>query len=114
MVVVAIVGGAVAVAAEDDAPICLAETQRLCPLVPVGLVQACLQAHRSELSAECRKRVGQVNADIDRLNRDCRSDANRLCPGPQTSAGQRAACLAEHRDELSPTCRKAFDAVSTK
>lgn len=114
VVFVAMLGGTVALAAEGDDPICLAETQRLCPLVPVGLVQPCLQAHVSELSAECRKRVGGINDEIDRLDRDCRSDTERLCSEPQTAAGQRVACLAKHRDALSPACQKTLDAASTQ
>jgi hypothetical protein len=114
-ILVAMSCGSVASFAADAEEIpCLKEVQRLCPIVPVGLEQACLQAHANELSAECRKRVSQVNADIDRLGRDCGSDADRLCTQPQTAGGQRAACLLEHRDALSPACRKALDAVSVK
>jgi len=100
--------------AGDGKPACLAETQRWCPMVPVGLVQACLQAHQRELSAECRKRLGQVNQNIDRLGRDCQSDVNRFCTQPQTAAGQRVVCLEAHREQLSPGCRKALDATSTE
>jgi hypothetical protein len=113
-VVVVALGGAVAVAADKEEPTCLAETRRICPLVPTGLVQACLQGHRSELSPECRKHLGEVNDTMNRLERDGRSDTQRFCPGPQTAAGQRAACLSEHVDELSPRCREAYDAASHK
>ena len=68
------VGGGVGMAADKEAPPCLAETQRICPKVPTGLVQACLQGHRGQLSPECRKHLGEVNDSIDRLDRDCRSD----------------------------------------
>jgi len=112
-VFVALLGGTVAVAADRDEPICLAETQRLCAFVPVGLVQPCLEAHMSELSAQCRKRVGGINDEINRLDRDCQSDTERLCSQPQTAAGQRVACLAKHRDALSPACQKTLDAAST-
>ena len=113
-IVVGMLCGSVSFAAEGEQPVCLKEIERLCPIVPLGLQQACLQAHSSELSAECRKHVSQVNDDIDRLGRDCGSDVDRFCTTPQTAAGQRAACLMEHRDALSPACRKALDAVSVK
>ncbi len=113
--ILAVVLGAVtARGADDDKPACLAETQRLCPLVPVGLVQACLQAHQSELSPECRKHLSRVNDEIDRMSRDCSGDLARFCTEPQTRAGQRAECLTRHRDDLSQKCRDTLDAMSAK
>jgi hypothetical protein len=94
---------------EVEKPPCLKETQTLCPLVPVGLVQACLQAHVSELSETCRKRVPEMNDDIGRLDRACGSDVARFCTEPQTAAGQRVDCLFKHREQLSHRCQDVFD-----
>jgi hypothetical protein len=107
-------GAAVAVADEKDEPACLRETRTICPLVPTGLVQACLQGHVDQLSSSCRKHLSEVNDAIDRLGDSCGADADRFCPEQQTEAGQRAECLVKHRDELSPRCRKTFDAVTPK
>ncbi len=95
-------------------PPCLKETQTLCPLVPVGLVQACLQGHDSELSEGCRKHVGQMQNDIDRFDRNCSEDVARFCTQPQTAAGQRVACLLQHRDALSRRCQDVFDDLLKK
>jgi hypothetical protein len=107
-------GGTIAWAGDEPEPPCLAETQRLCPLVPVGLVQGCLQGHESELSARCRTHVSSIHTDIDALDQDCSADVARLCPTPQTAAGQRVACLVEHRDALSPRCSKVIEDQSAK
>ena len=107
-------GGGVSFAADGERPVCLKEIERLCPIVPTGLQQACLQAHVGQLSSECRKHLSQVNDDIDRLGRDCGADVDRFCTQPQTAAGQRANCLLAHRENLSARCQKALDAVSVK
>jgi len=111
------VGVALAVAASaaaDDAlaPPCLEETLRWCPLVPVGLVEGCLEGYIDKVSPACRKRVLSINEDTTRLMNDCAGDVGRLCTEPQTYAGQRVSCLVKHHDELSEGCRKTFDALS--
>ena len=37
--------------------------------------------------------------------RPCMADAARLCPDVQPGAGQ-ISCLKEHKEDLSPACRK--------
>ena len=114
------VGLALAVAASTSAqdandaaaPPCLEETLRWCPLVPVGLVEGCLEGYIDKVSPACRKRVLSINEDTTRLMNDCAGDVGRLCTEPQTYAGQRVSCLVKHRDELSEGCRKTFDALS--
>jgi hypothetical protein len=106
--------GTMAWGGDEPEPPCLAETQRLCPLVPVGLVQGCLQGHESDLSARCRAHVTSIHTDVDALDRDCSADVARLCPTQQTAAGQRVACLVAHRTTLSPQCSKVLEAQSAK
>ena len=106
--------GAPALADELEKPPCLQETQTLCPLVPVGLVQACLQAHDSQLSDGCRKHVGEMNDVVGRFDRNCTDDVARFCPQPQTAAGQRVECLLQHRDALSRRCQNVFDDLLKK
>ena len=36
----------------------------------------------------------------------CMADAARLCPEVQPGGGAQIACLKEHKEELSPACKK--------
>jgi hypothetical protein len=38
--------------------------------------------------------------------RPCAADAARLCPGVEPGGGAQMTCLKEHKDELSPACKK--------
>jgi hypothetical protein len=107
-------GAPSAIADDDEKPPCLAETQRFCRIMPVLLVQTCLQGHASELSERCRKHVSETNDEIARVDGSCGSDLARFCSGPQTYAGQRVECLYAHRDALSRPCQDVFDDLMKK
>lgn len=100
------------------APPCLQDTIRLCPLVPVGLVEACLEAkvdNGDKVSADCRKRIMNINDDTTKLMDACQSDVSRYCDQTtQTYAGERVKCLAVNREKLSAGCRKTFEKLSEK
>jgi hypothetical protein len=36
----------------------------------------------------------------------CMADAAKLCPGIEPGGGAQLNCLKEHKDELSPACKK--------
>jgi hypothetical protein len=36
----------------------------------------------------------------------CMADAARLCPDVEPGGGAQIACLKEHKEELSPACKK--------
>ena len=110
LVVVCLAGAA---AAEDEPP-CLADVKRLCNQVPPTgkFVQGCLEANRAALSARCRKHVGTLTRDTDKLNTACQRDLGRLCDDGTIRAGKQVGCLVEHRDTLSATCRDALDEQS--
>jgi hypothetical protein len=36
----------------------------------------------------------------------CMADAARLCPNVEPGGGAQIACLKEHKEELSPACKK--------
>jgi hypothetical protein len=36
----------------------------------------------------------------------CMADAARLCAGVEPGGGAQIACLKQHKDELSPACKK--------
>jgi hypothetical protein len=102
--------------ADQDAPPCLADTKRFCGQVPPtgSFVQGCLQAHAANLSAACRKRVGQVTRDGEKLTTACRSDLARLCADTPLAAGARETCLVGHRDALSSECRETLEKQSSE
>lgn len=115
-IVVMVVAGAGMAWAEDDTPPCLADVQRLCGLVPPtgSFEQGCLEQHREQLSADCRKRVDRYTSDQETLTSACGSDARRYCENIQTTAGGQQACLVQHRESLSEKCRQELDEQSKR
>jgi hypothetical protein len=86
---------------------CRADVQRLCGDVQPGngARRQCLRQHRSELSAQCQERIGQVRQRVAQLRQACGGDVQRLCSGVQPGHGAIRSCIREHANELSPTCR---------
>ena len=102
-------------AAEGNPP-CLADAQRLCPMIPDigGFVQGCLENHWEGLSAECRKHVGTTASGDQKVRDACGSDTDRFCDDASPAAGEQIACLVKHRETLSSRCRDALDDESAK
>ena len=48
------------------------------------------------------------------VRRSCGGDFRALCRGVPLGGGRAAACLRAHAEELSPTCRQALAAASTR
>jgi hypothetical protein len=44
----------------------------------------------------------------------CKADAQKLCPGVKPGEGRIAACLKEHRAEVSPACKAAAKKMHAK
>jgi len=40
----------------------------------------------------------------------CMGDFRKLCTGVKPGGGRVLGCLSQHKDELSPDCRKVVDA----
>lgn len=40
----------------------------------------------------------------------CKGDFQKLCPGVKPGEGRPFACLAKHKNELSPACLKVIEA----
>ena len=116
LAMIVVVGARAAWAADDEAPPCLADVQQFCANVPPtgNFEQGCLQAHRDQLSADCRKRVDTYTTDNEALSSACGSDARRYCENIQTAAGAQQSCLVTHRESLSEKCREKLDEQSKR
>lgn len=44
----------------------------------------------------------------------CKADAQKLCPGIKPGGGRIAACLKEHRDDVSPGCMENLKKMHPK
>jgi len=49
---------------------------------------------------------GGVATSAFAQEKPCMADAARLCPGVEPGGGAQIACLKEHKEELSPACKK--------
>ena len=49
---------------------------------------------------------GGVATSAFAQEKPCMADAARLCPGIEPGGGAQMACLKEHKEELSPACKK--------
>jgi hypothetical protein len=50
--------------------------------------------------------VGGVASSARAQERPCMADAARLCPDVEPGGGAQITCLKEHKEELSPACKK--------
>jgi hypothetical protein len=101
-----LVGLAVVPAAARDPNPCAADIEKFCSKVPIGggRIQACLKEHEKELSPECAARHENLEQQIGSLVATCRNDISRFCSDVSPGRGRIAACLQQHRSELSPAC----------
>jgi hypothetical protein len=107
-----LMGATGSASAAEGQPPCLADMQRLCPVVPAlnGFVQECLRSNGAYLSPECRKHVGDITRDSNAVRVACYGDLARFCPNiDRARSGARLGCLVGHRDALDPKCRETLD-----
>lgn len=91
-------------------PPCAADAKKLCPDTPAGggRLQACLRAHESELSTECRNQLVGVRREAGVFMSICRADVTRFCKDVPPGGGRLIACLQAKETSLSPECREAL------
>jgi hypothetical protein len=59
----------------------------------------------STVSSLCAAAVLTVASGAYAQDKPCMADAARLCPNVEPGEGQ-MACLKDHKDDLSPACKK--------
>ncbi len=105
-----LVGSLVCATVASADPPCMKDIQTLCPNVPANgwLIQDCLRAHEGDLSKGCRAHVDDLKETAADLADSCVWDIERLCGEELPGGGRVVACLKEHRERLSPTCKERF------
>jgi hypothetical protein len=53
-------------------------------------------------------------ASAEQAEKSCADDAAKLCNGVEKGEGRVAKCLKEHKDELSPGCKKNIHEMKEK
>lgn len=87
---------------------CKADRERLCAQSRGrDAVRACMVAHRNDLSAACRTKIDDAEAE----RRDCTAEAERLCAEVKPGHGRIMACLIGRKTDVQPACRKHVDAI---
>lgn len=89
---------------------CQADVRTLCAKVAPGggRIQACLEAHESELSTECRNRLDGLGREAGLPASRCRWDVAEFCTDVPLGGGHVLQCLQTNEDQLSPECRSAL------
>jgi len=113
---------------------CRSDYQAHCASVPTGGAAAlqCLQANIASLSPACQSAVGETERGATTppaagtaaagqaaplappreqaamMRRACGGDFREYCRGVGLGGGRALACLADHRESLSPGCREAL------
>jgi len=113
---------------------CRSDYQAHCSSVPTGGAAAlqCLQANIASLSPACQSAVGATERGATAppagvpaqaapmsppreqaamMRRACGGDFREYCRGVGLGGGRALACLADHRESLSPGCREALAAM---
>lgn len=95
-------------------PICAEDIRKLCADVPPGggRIQACLEKHESDLSKDCRARVGDLVKEAGLLGVVCRWDITRFCTHIAPGGARIVSCLSEHPDDISLECKAELDKAS--
>jgi hypothetical protein len=101
---------------------CSPDAEKLC--AGQASISRCLLDHRKELSPACGKMVNGWNQKEGQTSQPaaphapahstwlgaCSADAERVCPGKHSVS----LCMAEHKQELSPECRRFIDGNQSK
>jgi hypothetical protein len=75
-----------------------------------GRIHNCMMEKISELSPTCRKTVQKADDLYQSMNTVCRDDIQRFCAQHGPAGETRVIlCLRDHHDELTSSCRKAFE-----
>lgn len=100
-------GDAVTASTAEPPRPCADELERFCPDVKPGrgLLLACLNQHRDELSPVCRDKVGGSLARLDKAKQDCSGDIANFCSDVKPGEGRLLECLKRQPDKLTPACR---------
>jgi hypothetical protein len=98
---------------------CNSDIQALCASVQPGggRILACLKEHQDKVSDTCKQAVMKAAQTqpppapspdaINAAQAACNSDVQALCASVQPGGGRILACLKEHQDKVSDSCKQA-------
>ncbi|HEX4385364.1 MAG TPA: cysteine rich repeat-containing protein [Myxococcales bacterium] len=85
---------------------CTADVHKFCPGMRPGdgQLKACLESHKSEVTAACSAKMQEMTTEGDH----CKDDVQKLCPNTKPGP-DRMACMRAHKAEVSPECKKLYE-----
>ena len=79
-----------------------------------GRLLHCMAAHEDKISGQCEYAfyqaatlLEQLTVAVNYLAQECKTDIETHCSGVEMGDGKILACLAEHDEEVSESCKKA-------
>lgn len=95
---------------------CESDLEQYCSQVTPGngRLLHCMAAHEDKISGQCdyafyqaATLLEQLSVAVNYLAQECKTDIETHCSDVEMGDGKILACLAEHDEEVSETCKKA-------
>jgi len=105
---------------------CQADIAKFCKGVApgAGRIYACLEEHSDKLSSACQKELKAVVSERREhatpgsggtsTSAPCLGDIQKFCKDVQPGGGRVKVCLAQHKAELSDTCKASMQKKTSK
>jgi hypothetical protein len=103
-------------AAQAHKGACKADAQKLCSDVQPGegKLLECLKTHQAELSPQCATNIKSAQQAVKQVSDACEPDIEKYCFDTTMGKGGVAACLKQHKADLSAGCKDAVAKAKTK
>jgi hypothetical protein len=91
---------------------CKEDVKKLCPEASSFADRMkCMHEHEADLSEACKQAQEQAKQHLNKAREACQSDIAKYCQDVKAGEGRIVACLKGHVDDLTPSCKIAYDKI---